>query len=155
MVTPRTRPYEVRARSIIDNPPQKELRALTSEMPNARPTALGNIDVFTRVDSRSAGSTYIVTDNPDSFHGLQTMSRSDYDKISAIQDTYIARQEMIQIDGHISNAPEVQTAARLIIERRNANVAGMQKFLYFERSAGDPQARVHGRVTRRAMDWGL
>ncbi|HET8944138.1 MAG TPA: phosphoenolpyruvate carboxykinase (ATP), partial [Dehalococcoidia bacterium] len=44
--------------------------------------------------------------------------------------------------GFISNAPEVQTAARLIIERRNANVAGMQKFLYFERSSGDPQVTV-------------
>ncbi len=142
MVTPRTRPYEVQARSIVDNPSQEELRALTSEMPNARPTTLGNIDVFTRVDSRSAGSTYIVTDDPDSFRGLQTMSRADYETIAAGQDAYIAGQEMIQIDGLISNAPEVQTAARLIIERRNANVAGMQKFLYFERIGGDPQITV-------------
>lgn len=142
MVKSRTRPYEARARAIIDNPAQEELRRLTAEMPNALPTALGNIDVFTRVDSRSAGSTYIVTDDPVAFRGLQTMSRAEYERLSARQDAYIARQEMIQIDGYISNAAEVQTAARLVIERRNANVAGMQKFLYFERSGGDPQVTV-------------
>src|SRR3990172_6838867 len=142
MVTPRTRPYDVAARSIIDNPSQDELRALTAEMPNARPTALGNVDVFTRVDSRSAGATYIVTDDPESFRGLQTMSRGRYEALSAVQDAYIAEQEMIQIDGHISNAPEGQAAARLIIERRNANVAGMQKFLYFDREGGEPQVTV-------------
>src|SRR5436309_15727165 len=49
---------------------------------------------------------------------------------------------MIVIDGYISNAKEVQTAARLVIERANANVAGMQKFLYFERADGDPQVTV-------------
>lgn len=142
MVTPRTRPYDVEARAIIDNPSHQELRALTAEMPNARPTALGNIDVFTRVDSRSAGSTYIVTDDPEAFHGLQTMSRAEYETLSALQSAYIEKQEMVQIDGYISNAPEVQTAARLVIERRNANVAGMQKFLYFERPRGDPRVTV-------------
>src|SRR3989304_5863375 len=77
------------------------LRAATAELPNAPPPALGNVDVFTRVDSRSAGSTYIVTDDPESFRGLQTMSRGRYEALSAMQDAYIAEQEMIQIDGHI------------------------------------------------------
>jgi phosphoenolpyruvate carboxykinase (ATP) len=36
----------------------------------------------------------------------------------------------------------VQAAARLIIERANANVAGMQKFLYFPREDGDPEVTV-------------
>jgi phosphoenolpyruvate carboxykinase (ATP) len=49
---------------------------------------------------------------------------------------------MIVIDGYISNAPEVQTAARLVIERANANVAGMQKYLYFPRQEGEPQVTV-------------
>jgi phosphoenolpyruvate carboxykinase (ATP) len=132
----------VQARVIIDNPSQEELRSLTFEMPNARPTALGNVDVFTRVDSRSAGSTYIVTDDREAFRGLQTMTRTEYKALSDRQDAYIAGQEMIQIDGYISNAPEVRTAARLVIERRNANVAGMQKFLYFERTGGDPEVTV-------------
>ena len=93
MVTPRTRPYDVDARAILDNPSQEELRALTAEMPNARPTALGNVDVFTRGDSRSAGSTYIVTDDPASFRGLQTMSRAEYTTLASTQDAYIAGQE--------------------------------------------------------------
>ncbi|TMG02961.1 MAG: phosphoenolpyruvate carboxykinase (ATP), partial [Chloroflexi bacterium] len=38
--------------------------------------------------------------------------------------------------------PNAQTAARLVIERANANVAGMQKFLYFERTGGEPQVTV-------------
>ncbi len=59
-----------------------------------------------------------------------------------MQERYIATQEMIVIDGYISNAPEVQTAARLIIERANANVAGMQKFLYFPREGGEPDVTV-------------
>jgi len=142
MVTPRTRPYEVQAQAMIDNPTHEELRCLTAEMPNARPTTLGNVDVSTRVDSRSAGSTYVVTDDPESFRGLQTMRRAEYEALSAMQDTYISGQAMIQIDGFISNASEVQAAARLVIERRNANVAGMQKFLYFERSGGDPDVTV-------------
>ncbi len=106
---------------------------MTAEMANAHPTAVGNLDVLTRVDSRSTASTYIVSDAP--IHGLQTMSRADYDAIADRQEEYLREQEMIVIDGDISNAPEVRTPARLIVERRNANVAGMQKHLYFERSA--------------------
>lgn len=153
MTTSRAGSYELRAASVINNPSQEELRRLTAEMPNARPTALGNIDVFTRVDSRSAGSTYIVTDEPVAFRGLQTMTRAQYEAIAAVQDAYIAGQEMVQIDGFISNAPEVQTAARLIIERRNANVAGMQKFLYFERSSGEPQVTIIDTPNLAAEDY--
>ena len=68
------------------------------------------------------------------------MSRAEYESIAARQDAYVREQEMIVVDGYISNAPEVQTAARLIIERRNANVAGMQKYLYFERARGGEPA---------------
>jgi phosphoenolpyruvate carboxykinase (ATP) len=70
------------------------------------------------------------------------MSREEYAKIVALQEDYIRDQEMIVIDGYISNAPEVQTAARLIIEKANANVAGMQKFLYFPREGGEPSVTV-------------
>ncbi|MEK7247399.1 MAG: phosphoenolpyruvate carboxykinase (ATP) [Chloroflexota bacterium] len=70
------------------------------------------------------------------------MSREEYAKIVALQEDYIRDQEMIVIDGYISNAPEVQTAARLIIEKANANVAGMQKFLYFPREGGEPTVTV-------------
>jgi phosphoenolpyruvate carboxykinase (ATP) len=135
-------PHIVQARSIIDNPSHDELRRLTAEMPSARPTACRNVDVFTKVDSRSAASTYIVTDDPKPYRGHQTMTRAVYEGICRMQNDYMREQEMIVIDGYISNAPEVQTPARLVIERANANIAGMQKFLYFTRRDGDPQVTV-------------
>jgi phosphoenolpyruvate carboxykinase (ATP) len=71
------------------------------------------------------------------------MSRADYEAIARLQEAYVRDQEMIIIDGEISNAPEVRTPARLIIERRNANVAAMQRYLYFERtSASEPAVTV-------------
>ena len=71
------------------------------------------------------------------------MSRAEYDAIAQRQDAYVREQEMIVIDGDISNAPEVRTPARLIIERANANVAGMQQYLYFPKaSAGEPEVTV-------------
>src|SRR5207244_7605835 len=91
---------------------------------------------------RSNGSTYTVTDTPEEYRGHQTMLRAEYEEIARLQEEYIAGRPMIVIDGYISNAEEVQTAARLVIERANANVAGMQKFLYFERADGDPQVTV-------------
>ena len=136
--------HQMRPRVVLDNPPQEQLRRLTLQMPNARPTAYGSVDVFTRVDSRSSGSTYIVTDTPDDYRGHQTMPRAEYEEIARLQEEYIAGRPMIVIDGYISNAEEVQTAARLVIERANANVAGMQKFLYFERTGGEPQVTAVG-----------
>jgi len=129
-------------REVIDNPSHELLRRLTAEMPNARRTACGSVDVLTRIDARSSGSTYIVTDDPEAHRGHQTMPRAEYETIARLQDDYIAGQPMIVIDGYISNALAVQTAARLVIERANANVAGMQKYLYFERSGGEPIVTV-------------
>ena len=141
MAAIQTRSYELNARAFIDNPGQAELRRMTAEMPNAHPTAYGNLDVLTRVDARSTASTYIVSDEP--IPGVQVMSRADYEEIARRQDDHTRDQEMIVIDGEISNAPEVKTAARLIIDRRNANIAGMQQYLYFEKgTASDPAVTI-------------
>src|SRR5437870_1061903 len=134
--------HEMRPRVVLDNPPQEQLRRLTLQMPNAKGTAYVSVDLFTSVDSRSSGSTYIVTETPEEYRGHQTMPRAEYEEITRLQEEYIAGRPMIVIDGYISNAKEVQTAARLVIERANANVAGMQKYLYFERTGGDPQVTV-------------
>ena len=142
MVTLKNHTYAIEATTFIDNPSHKDLRRFTEDMPNAHNTVYGNLNVLTRVDARSTSSTYIVTDNPEKHRGHQTMSRAEYETIVEKQEAYIRSQEMIVIDGYISNAPEVQTAARLIIERANANVAGMQKFLYFPRQGGEPQVTV-------------
>jgi phosphoenolpyruvate carboxykinase (ATP) len=142
MVTVSTDNYELQARSFIKNPSVEELRRLAAEMPNARATALGNVDVFTRVDARSARSTYIVSDHPEAYAGNQTMSRAAYGDLAARQNAHVRDQDMILIDGYISNAPEVETPARLIIEKANANIAAMQKALYFDGGRVEPAVTV-------------
>src|SRR5262249_23303792 len=73
----------------------------------------------------------------------KTMSREDFDTIAEAQDRYLAQTDAIQIDGFIGNDPTLQTAARLTIEKANANIAGMQLKLYFERTDGaDPEVQV-------------
>ena len=50
---------------------------------------------------------------------------------------------MIQIDGWIGNDPELRTRARLLMEKRYANIAGMQQKLYFPRDDGEePEVQV-------------
>ncbi|HEV3234207.1 MAG TPA: phosphoenolpyruvate carboxykinase [Candidatus Dormibacteraeota bacterium] len=115
------------------NPSAEELQRLTGEMPNARKSAFGNWNVQSAVDSRSTASTYIVTDNPDEHpNPAQTLTREEGQRLAAMQDEYIAEKEMLVIDGYIGNDKDFRTPARLIIEKHNANVAGMQKTLYYE-----------------------
>ncbi len=124
---------------VYDNPTPEELRAFTEAMPETRISEYGNTNTQTKVLSRSAASTYVV-DRPSSG---KTMSREDYEKVAAMQDAYIAEHDMIQIDGYIGNDPEMRTAARLLMEKRFANIAGMQQKLYFERNDGaEPEVRV-------------
>ena len=124
---------------VFHNPTAEELRSFTEEMPEARLTEFGNVNVQTTVLSRSAASTYVV----DRESSGKTMSRADYEVIARRQDAYIAENDMIVIDGYIGNDPEMRTAARLVMEKRYANIAGMQQKLYFERTdGGEPQVQV-------------
>jgi len=77
MVSIKQSTYAIEATAILDNPSHKDLRKLTAEMDSAQYTVLGNLDVSTRIHSRSAGSTYIVTDHPEAFRGVQTMTRAE------------------------------------------------------------------------------
>jgi phosphoenolpyruvate carboxykinase (ATP) len=121
------------------NPTPEELRAYTEAMPEARTTEFGNVNVQTNVLSRSAGSTYVV-DRPSSG---KTMTREAYDEVARMQDVYLAEHDSIQIDGWIGNDPELRTRARLVMEKRYANIAGMQQKLYFARDDGEePEVRV-------------
>jgi len=121
------------------NPTPDELRSFTEQMPQTRVTEFDNTNTQTRVLSRSSGSTYVVG-GPSSG---QTMTREDFAKIAEVQDRYLAQQDAIEIDGFIGNDPTMRTAARLTIEKANANIAGMQQKLYFERTDGaDPQLQV-------------
>ena len=120
----------VKPKSVIANPDASELRALTAAMPQARETEFKNLNVATEVTARSKAATYIVTDSADN-HSDQTISRAEGGRVAALQDEYIAGQEMIVIDGTIGNDPEFRTRARLIIEKSNANIAAMQRTLYY------------------------
>jgi phosphoenolpyruvate carboxykinase (ATP) len=117
------------AAAVIVNPTSQELKELAARMANARWTRYGNLNVQTEVVNRSKGSTFIVTDQPDGQN--QAISREDGERWAALQNEYIARQEMVVIDGYIGNDPEFRTPARLYIEAANANIAGMQQQLYF------------------------
>ena len=117
-------------KEIIWNPSAEELRRLTEEMPNTRVTRHNNTNTQTRVDSRSKLSTYVATDTPER-HDSQTISRAEYDRVAKVQNDYIRGCEMVLVDGFIGNDSDFRVAARLIIERSNANIAGMQKHLYY------------------------
>ncbi len=132
---------QLEARTVHDNPSPAELRKFTEEMPQCRITEFDNVNIQTRVTSRSAGSTFVVTDDPSTASG-KTMTRDEYDRIAKLQDEYIAKQGMVVIDGYIGNDETFRTPARLTIEKANANVAGMQQKLYFPREGGEPEVQV-------------
>jgi len=123
--------YLLEARSFLVDPTQDELVGLTAKMSNARWTRYENLNVTTRVDSRSAKSTYIATDHPDRHAGHQTITREEFARIAEVQDSYIRDQDMVVINGYIGNDTSFRVPARLVIEARNANVAGSQDLLYF------------------------
>jgi phosphoenolpyruvate carboxykinase (ATP) len=129
------------AKRIYDNPTAEELRAFTEQMPTCRITEFGNVNVQTRVTSRSSPSTFIVTDDP-TLTDEKTISHAEYEKIAKLQDEYIAGQEMLVVDGHIGNVEGFKTPARLSIEKAGANIAGMQQKLYYGPAGGQPDVQV-------------
>ena len=131
----------VEARTVYQNPAPEELRSFTEEMPQCRITEFANLNVQTRVTSRSSGSTFVVTDDPAAASG-KTMTRQEYERIASMQDAYLAKQDVVVIDGYIGNDEGFRTPARLTIERANANIAGMQQKLYFPRDDGEPDVEV-------------
>lgn len=134
----------IQAKRLIRNPSAEELQAMTKEMPNTRISAFGNPNCQTLAVARSKASTFLVTDRPDE-HDDQTIPREEGDRIAKMQDEYIRDQEMIIIDGHIGNVEGFRTPARLVMEKANANIAGMQKVLYFpaEKEEGfEPEVMV-------------
>ena len=131
----------IQAKRVHDNPSADELRRFTEEMPNCRITGFGNVNVQTVATSRSAGSTFVVSDDPEVSSG-KTITREEYERIAEMQDEYIRDHEMIVVDGYIGNVEDFRTPARLTIERANANVAGMQRKLYYDREGGEPEVQV-------------
>jgi phosphoenolpyruvate carboxykinase (ATP) len=126
-----SRDLDLVAKSIAFRPSEAELRAFTDAMPQARQTRYGNVNVQTQVLARSTASTYIVTDTPEQ-HSGQTMTREEGRRIAQFQDEYIRERDMVVVDGFIGYDGPFRTPARLIIEKANSNVAGMQRFLYYD-----------------------
>ncbi len=123
-------------KSLEINPSAESIREYALAMPNAALTEFDNVNVKTRVTARSKSSTYIVSDDP-SKHSDQTISRSDYEIIAKLQNDHISELDMIEIRGYIGIDPDFRVPARLVIDKANANIAGMQKQLYYPLD-GDP-----------------
>ncbi len=121
--------HQVNAATVEWNPTAERLRELTEKMPNSTVTEFGNVAVKARVDSRSTRSTYLVEDSTNATK--QTITRTEFDRIAAAQDAYIAGGHVVVVDGYIGSDPAFRTRARLIMEAANANVAGMQQQLYY------------------------
>jgi phosphoenolpyruvate carboxykinase (ATP) len=134
--TKREKRLPVEAKSVVWNPTPQQLRQFAEQMSNARRTEFGNLNVATRVVSRSKGSTFIATDTPE-HHSDQTISRAEYARVARLQDEYIRTKDMLVVEGYIGNDPAFRTPARLIIEKANANIAAMQDILYYPASAQD------------------
>jgi phosphoenolpyruvate carboxykinase (ATP) len=121
------------ARRVLRGLSQAELHELSLAQPTARATTYGAVNVQTQVLARSKRSTFIVSDAPaDESH--QSIDRDEWERVSALQDAYIADQEMVEVDGFIGNDPEHRVPIRLLVESRNVNIAGMQHVLYFHDS---------------------
>jgi len=124
-----------RAKSVQPNPTQDELKGYVAEMPNAQLTEFGNYNIKAVVTARSAGSTFIVTDDP-ARTTKQTMPRSEYEQVAAAQAEYVAGHDMVVIEGYIG--PEnsaLRRPARVFIERSNSNIPAMQAQLYYPKDA--------------------
>lgn len=126
----------VEPKSVVWNPTPEQLRQFASEMSNARATEFDNLNVATRVVSRSKLSTFIATDSPME-HSDQTITRAEYARIAALQDEYIRTRDMLVIEGYIGNDAQFRVPARLIIEKSNANIAAMQHILYYPATAAE------------------
>src|SRR5688572_17834296 len=126
----REKTLPVEPKSVVWNPTPEQLRQFAEEMPNARLTEFGNVNVATRVVSRSKLSTFIATDRSEE-HSDQTINRTEYERVSQLQNEYIHTREMLVIEGYIGNDPQFRVPARLIIEKANANIAAMQHILYY------------------------
>ncbi len=134
---------ELDVKNILDNPTAARLRDLAAAMSIARETEYNNLNVQTVAVARSSKSTFIVADDCGQ-HSTQCISRAEYERVTALQNEYIAGRDMVVIDGYIGADPEFRTSARLLIEASNANVAAMQQLLYFDAGphSGEPELSI-------------
>src|SRR5258708_37049790 len=110
-----TKSLPVDPKSVVWNPAPEQLRRFTEEMLNCRKTEFGNVNVATRVVSRSKGSTYVATDTQEN-NSDQTISRAEHDRNHKLQDNNTNTPDTLDVEGLIGSAPGSQTPRRLINE---------------------------------------
>jgi phosphoenolpyruvate carboxykinase (ATP) len=118
-------------KNLTVDPEMEDLRKLTFKQKNVIKTEFNNPDAITKAKARSARNTYVVTDDT-SITDTQTISTKEGDRIAMIQDEFMKNREMIAVNGYIGLDDEVKVPAQLVIQKEYANVAAMQKSLYFE-----------------------
>ena len=117
------------ARSVERNPTPSRLRELAlSLMPRVVETEYGNINYQAQVTARLKNSTFFVSDTE--IH-QNRISREESAEWAALQDTHVAAEDMLLIEGYIGPDPSFRTGCRLFIEARQPNIAAMQSHLYF------------------------
>lgn len=117
------------ARSVERNPSQEWLRERAlAVMPRITVTEFGNLNYSAGVTARLKNSTFFVADREIHQNRISSAEATEW---AALQDRYIADQDMILLEGYIGPDPELRTGARLYIEAIQPNIVGMQDQLYF------------------------
>src|SRR5215218_9039865 len=109
------------AAKVYENPSAAELKELAAEMPTAKWTRYGNLNVQTEVLARCTPSTFVVSDDPN-LDVPRKISIEEAAEWAQRQDAYIADREMIVLDGDLGAQPELRVPVRLYIEASNANI---------------------------------
>jgi phosphoenolpyruvate carboxykinase (ATP) len=123
------------AASVAQNPSQEDMRSWVAGLPNVQKTKYGNYNYTARVVARSAGSTFVVADDPATTQ-VQSISTAEYGRLSQLQDAHIAERDMILLEGYIGpETSPMRVPCRLYIEQAHANIPGMQAQLYYPKDA--------------------
>jgi phosphoenolpyruvate carboxykinase (ATP) len=119
------------ARSVITNPGPEQLRQWALDLtPRVTVTEFGNLNYQAEVTARLKNSTFFVSDRE--IH-QNRIGREEATEWARRQDEYIGDQDMVAIEGYIGPEPDFRTGVRMLIERSQSNIAGMQSHLYFPR----------------------
>src|SRR5680860_839482 len=117
------------ANSVVVNPSNDELQRWALElMPRVTRTEFGNVNYQSMVTARLKDSTFFVADHE--IH-QNRMSRAEAEDWGRRQDEYIADKDMISTEGYIGPDPASRIGVRMLIEKIQPNIAGMQSQLYF------------------------
>ena len=117
------------ASSVVANPSHDELQQWALDlMPRVTKTEFGNVNYQSKITARLSGSTFFVSEHE--IH-QNRITRAEAEEWARRQDEYIADKDMIATEGYIGPDPDFRTGIRMLIEKTQPNIAGMQSHLYF------------------------